>query len=292
MLLSRFASPEGDLWVYAKDKLPRKSIAKNECVERDFFEFELNGKKTENRYENWLAKIESDAAGVIESVIQQRQMSDSDAEIWATFVGALFGRTRKVRAQISDSMTRKFRELTEDPEYIRNLQYSLLQKGELHFSEDLIREVSSLRSAMETSPSYYHVSALPNRVRILMQPLLSRKWHTVEAPEGHNFLTSDCPVLTLGVREGQPALGAGFGLESTAILLPVTSKHIFVASPHNVDWKTIVGPAEIESINRLIVQFAHQNVYSDANTKAVQDLVNSDINKIIFGETAFVPTVR
>ena len=66
-------------------------------MERDFFEFEFRGRKTENGCENWLSRIESDAAPLIESVVQRRPMSDREARIWATFVGTLFGRTRKVR---------------------------------------------------------------------------------------------------------------------------------------------------------------------------------------------------
>jgi hypothetical protein len=59
-------------------------------------------------------------------------------------------------------MTQQFLEQTENPEYVRDMQYALLQKGELHFAEDLKRMVKETRDAMAASPSFYHVSALPS----------------------------------------------------------------------------------------------------------------------------------
>ena len=211
MLLKQFAAPDGMLCVYAKGKKSRRSKPESECAERDFFEFELRGEKTNNRYENWLSRIETDATPMLDVIMQRRILSDRDAQIWATFVGSLFGRTRKVRDQNSKSMTQKFREQVENPNFIQDLQLSLLKQGEFHYAEDLKRAVTEIRTAMDASPSFYHVSALPNRVRIIVESLLTRAWHTIEAPEDHCFLISDCPVVTYEVRDGQPYPGAGFG---------------------------------------------------------------------------------
>ncbi len=289
MLLSRFVGSDGRLWVYSKDRPVRQSKPENECVERDFFEFEVRGKKTENRYEQWLSHIEGDAASVLESIVQRRQISNRDAEIWGTFVASLFGRTRKVRSQISDAMVRGIRKETDDPNFIRDMQYWLLQRGELHVAEDVKRMVTETRAAMEESPSFYHVSALPNRVRILLPSLLSRHWHTIEAPADNRFLISDCPVLTIEVRDGQAFPGAGFGKENTVVLLPLSPKHIFVASPRHLNWKRVADPSGVRNINRLIVQFAHKNVYANASSEDVRVLVNVEIDTIVFGKNAFLP---
>lgn len=37
---------------------------------------------------------------------------------------------------------------------------------------------------MSASDSYYHVSALPDRIGILAPSLLEREWHTIEAAGG------------------------------------------------------------------------------------------------------------
>ena len=292
MLLSEFAATDRTLWVYTKGKEPRNSKAANECVEHDFFEFELRGKKTNNSYENWLSHIEGNAATLLDTIKQRSQINNQQAETWSVFVASLFGRTRKVRAQISEAMTQKFREQTENPEFIRDLQLSLLQQGELHYTEDLARAITEIRTAMDASPSFYHVSALPNRTRIIVESLMTCAWHTIEAPPGTSFLISDSPVVTYEVREGQPFPGSGFGNENTVAMLPVSPKHIWVASPHNLSWRRETTITGVNSINRLIVQFAHRNVYTNVKSDEIRALVDTEIDKIVFGKNAFLPPTR
>jgi hypothetical protein len=170
MLLDQFATPGGVLWVYAKGKPPRPSKAENECVERDFFEFELRGKNTNNSYERWLSQIEGNGGKLLDIIKQRHQINDHDATMWAVFVASLFGRTRKVRAQISEAMMRRFREQTENPDFIRDLQYSLLQKGELHYAEDLKRAITEMRIAMDTSPCISIAEPGSHHYRVTLDP--------------------------------------------------------------------------------------------------------------------------
>jgi hypothetical protein len=51
-------------------------------------------------------------------------------------------------------------------------------------------------------------------------------------------------------------------------------------------------PAEAKNINRLIVQFAHKNVYASIESEDVRALVDAEIDKVIFGKTAFVQTPK
>src|SRR5271157_755941 len=152
-LLSNFTDDSEVLWVYTKDRHVRPSKPERECWERDFFEFELHGRKTNNRYENWLAQIEGEAWPILQLLIERRRLSDRQARSWAEFVASLFGRTRKVRAQISEAMVNRLRGQTDDPEFLRELQYWLLQRGELHYAEDLRKKVADFRTAREIIPS-------------------------------------------------------------------------------------------------------------------------------------------
>ncbi len=289
MLLSNFTDPKGVLWVYTKDRPVRPSKPENECLERDFFEFELRGRRTKNEYENWLAEIEGDARPILQLLVERRWLGAREAEIWAVFVASLFGRSRKVRAQISEAMINKLRDQTEDPEFLRELQYWLLQRGELHYAEDLKKKVAEFRTARET-PSFYHVGALPNRVRVLLGPLLERTWNTLEAPAGKSFLISDCPVITLERKGGQFLPGAGFAKKDTVVLLPLDSAHLFVASPRDFGWKQGKAyPAAVDMINKLIVQFAHRNVYASVESDEITALVDSEIDTLVFGKNVFLP---
>jgi hypothetical protein len=85
MLLSQFVAADGKLRVYEKDKLPRVSRPENECAESNYFEFEFRGKKTNNRYENWLSQVEGNAAAILGGIMQRRILTRQEAEIWATF---------------------------------------------------------------------------------------------------------------------------------------------------------------------------------------------------------------
>jgi hypothetical protein len=95
--------------------------------------------------------------------------------------------------------------------------------------------------------------------------------------------------VTYEVRNGQPFPGVGLGKENAAVLLPVSSKHLFVASPHHFRWNTVASPTGMQNINRLIVQFAHQNVYAHVASEEIQTLVDNEIDAIVFGKNAFLP---
>jgi hypothetical protein len=49
-------------------KLLRVSRPENECVESNYFEFEFRGKKTNNKYENWMSQVEGNAAAILERI--------------------------------------------------------------------------------------------------------------------------------------------------------------------------------------------------------------------------------
>jgi len=288
-LLANFTDTDGVLWVYVKDRQVRQSVPANECLERDFYEYEWNGRKTHNKYEKWLAGVEGNPCGVLPIITSRQQLRQQDAVVWSAFVASLFVRTRKVRAQISDAMVRKFKQQTEQPDFIRTMQHELLQRGELCYADDLTKDVEKLRAAMDESPSFYHVSGLPRHTASLADALMRKKWHTVDAPAGKSFLISDCPVMTAELQGNQVLPGAGFGKEDTAVLMPVTPQKLFVASPHNRNWRIVAEPQAVDMVNLLAVRFSHRNVYANVSSTDVQLLVDLEMNQIIFGQNAFLP---
>ena len=290
LVLSNFTDANGLLWVYTKNKSVRPSTPTNECWERDFYEYELNGRKTNNKYENWLAAVEGDAGNILQLLMGRQPLGQWDAVIWSTFVASLFVRTRKVRKQISDAMVRRFKEQTQDPDFIRTMQHELLRQGELHYADDLRKDVEGLRAAMDRSPSFYHVSGLRRHTISLADALMRKKWHTVDAPPGKNFLISDCPVMTAELQGNEVLPGAGFGKENTAVLVPITPQKLFVASPHNRDWRTVAEPRAVDMTNLLAIRFGHRNVYANVNSPDIQGLVDVEIDRIVFGQNAFLPS--
>lgn len=287
-LLSQFTDSEGKLWVYEKGKAPRRSRPERECAERDFYEYKLGNRETNNEYEDWLESIETDAADTLPMLLERSFRRQNDRAVFARFVASLFIRTRKVRDQFLGPIIKKFRAETEAPGYIRDLQYKSFQRGELLFEEDLRRQIEWTRTAIESSPSFLHLSGIKQHTLALAGVIAKKKWHVIEAAPGKSFLISDSPVCTGRVSNEQISAGDGFGKTTTSIWLPITAQHLFVASPPADIWNKVAEPDGVDSMNRLTVRFAHRNVYSNAKMESVQRLVDDRINEIVFTQNAFL----
>jgi hypothetical protein len=194
--------------------------------------------------------------------------------------------------QIAAQMKERVKEWLENPASITDMQLWLLKHGEFHYTDDLRRKVSELSAEMNADPAYHHVSNLPKRIAIIAGPLLTRHWHTIEAPQNCYFLMSDCPVFTFEMRDGRPYAGSGFGNENVVTMLPVSPSHIFVASPQNMAWASVATSQAVSHINHTIVQFAHRNVYSNVDSSEIQTLVDHELDRHVYGKTVYVPQRR
>jgi hypothetical protein len=287
--LENFCDPQGTLFVYEQGKDVRESRPERECHERDFYEYEVGTRKTENAYEDWLSGIEDAAKSLVPLIADSQPLGQREATTWACFVASLFARTRKVRAQFSSAMIERLREHTQHPEFVRDLQHELLRAGELVYTEDLRKQIDDLRMMMEGSPSNYHVTGLPRKTAILAEALLYKQWHTLCAPSGKFFVTSDCPVVTVERKGSEWARGSGFGNEKVMILLPLTPEKVFFAAPRSFSVNRGIGPAFVDSTNYLVVQFGHRNVYANLRSDEIKTLVDHEINQVVFGKNAFMP---
>jgi hypothetical protein len=287
--LRNFADVNGNLWRYMQDRPVRRTRPKRECFELDFYEYELNGKKTSNEYENWLGRIENDAAVILPSLLHSSRPGQRSATIWALYVASLFIRSRKYRMQVSAAMTKKFKAQAQSDDFVRDLQHELLKKGEIVFAEDLEKDIERLLSDMESSPSFYHVVGLEKLTVSLGEALFKKTWHVLQVPPGKFFLTSDCPVMTIEFVDGQEKPGAGFRKEHTAIMLPVSPQHLFVAASPLSQWRSVLESRHVDSVNLLTVRFAHKAVYAPANSIEIKALVDTEIDTILFGQNAFLP---
>ena len=75
-------------------------------------------------------------------------------------------------------------------------------------------------------------------------------------------------------------------------MLPVSPRHLWVASPHHLNWRLEATISGMNNINRLIVQFAHRNVYANVESNEISALVDTEIDTLVFGKNAFVPPAR
>jgi hypothetical protein len=284
--LNNFSDSEGTLYVYEQGKRIRESAPRRECAEHQFYEFNFNGNKSNNAFENWLSRIEADGSRILPLLCAGKQLDSREATAWACFVASLFSRTRKVRTQISAAMIQRMRQCTGSADYVRNMQHNLLKLGELHYIEDLKAYIERVQVGFESSPSFYHVTGIPRHTKIVAEALLRMDWHTLSAV-GKSFVTSDSPVSTVQQHGDMWSEGVGFGRENVIVFLPLTPEKVFAASSH-FRFKKGLGPGEVTKINRLTVRFAHKNVYADQISEDLRQLVDAEINQTVFGKNAFL----
>ena len=119
---------------------------------------------------------------------------------------------------------------------------------------------------------------------------MTKRWRTLQAPKGTFFVLSDCPVTTVELAPDQQKPGVGFGHALAAVILPLTPHNAFVAAPSLASWKPAATPRVVDSINRLTVWFGHKRVFAHANLPETKALVDEEINQIVFGLDAFLPS--
>ena len=285
--LDSFCDKNGWLYVYEADKEIRRSIADKACTERDFYEFDLAGTKTNNTYEDWLSRIESDAKRAFPAFVEGRKIGNDEAAIWSYFVAFLFWRTRKVRSDISGRMLSKLREETQTEEFLREAQYAAFKAGELYFADELREKIDAFQKKYEQC-HHYHIAGLPRHTRVLAETLAKKTWHTVSAPGGKYFVTSDCPVVTVERKEHSWELGAGFAKDNVVVFLPLTPERLFIAASASFNFKAVLPDAAADAFNVATMRFAHRNVYASQHSKDLQALVDLEINQIVFGKNAFI----
>lgn len=284
--LGNFCDVDGQLHVFERGKLPRRGNPEKECRERDFNEFELNGRKTNNAYEDFLAQLESDAKPVCEVLCTTGVLTaEEEVSNWAVFVASLLLRTRKTREQMSAHAIRQLQTEEEKHRFALHAQLNLAIEGRFLPYDYIRTSVERVIGSAHQNLPYYHLTTLPGRVLTLANALLSAEWKIIGAPEGHSFITSDAPVSTMEVQPNRNIIfGSGLGKENVAVFLPLNPKKVFMA--HQQGWPT-QGTFDVELINVATIQFGHRNVYANYKSAELQKKVDTNLNNIVFGENAF-----
>jgi hypothetical protein len=286
--LREFTNINGELFCYKQNKPVKKSRPKGECFEPNFYEFEFIGKKSDNKFEDLLGRIENDAAPRLRTLLSGNPLDRQGSKEWALYVASLFVRSPKYRAQISDQMIQKLRTQTEEPDYISRSQRELLDEGKIVALEVIQRKTEQFVRSLESSPAFYHMFGLERHTVSIASRLLNKTWRIVQAPPEKFFLMSDCPVSTAEVFGGAVNPGVGFAKEHALVFMPVTPQHVFIASPRSSGGAAVAQPEFVDSLNRLTVQFAHKRVFAHVDVSWIKALVDREVNLIVFGKNAFL----
>jgi hypothetical protein len=244
-------------------------------------------KTGDNKVENWLELIEHRAGAVYPAIENNEQLNNEDAKAWATFIASLFLRSRKIRMQLATTALSKIRPSNSD-EDIRNYQYLMLKQGRLLPYERLKKASEKVWDEMAANPAFCHLISLDYSTPTIANALLGKAWIVCEACEGSRFITSDAPVTTMKILEGNSVYsGYGFGQPDVSVVVPISPTKVFIASPSKRKWQSIQDSTSIALINKITANFADRWVYSDSNSPETQSLVDQELGLATFGENAF-----
>lgn len=286
--LARFSDQRGQIVTYARHKRPRVGHYARECKERDFYEYDFGALRSDRKHDKWLESFEQ-AAGELYPLIEgQQPINRVQAINWSMFVASLFCRTRKYREQLVSRAWDQASKSMSTEQYVESVQARYLAAGHFKTKEEIKNTVTRL---YETSPGklvHAHLHEIDERCITLANLLLQRSWGVVRAAEGDEFPTSDAPVISAQIDEwGRVFLGHGFGKAGVCLLLPISPSVMFVATPHNLAFNERLSASDHQLFTRAIVQFAHKNVYARSEASSLEAIVDSEINEMVYGQTAF-----
>lgn len=290
--LNKFADSEKYVIVYAKDRAPRRRSTKGETAEPNYFEYTINGQATENRYERWFQRIETDAAAVYGTIQSGSALTGTQERAWSLFIASTFLRSRKVREQIGPALTKRVAsEMFFGDGQIREMQHDLLKQGIFAYADELRVKAKQIKREMEV-PAFGHLAGIEENARGIADDIFRKRWFVLQAAPGTTFVTSDCPVHTQNVNLAGKSftLGSGFSHPSTAVVLPLSPSRLFLAGPNEMRWKSnVLDENDVLAFNAGAVRFADRAVYALDQSDEIRGLVDREINQVVYGRNAFVP---
>ena len=288
--LNKFADSKKHTFVYEKGRQPRRKSTRNQCSEIDYFEYEIGKEVSNNRHEMLFARIEDLAGKAYGKILRAEPLEQEQLTVWALFIATVFLRSRKVRNQVAPRIMDELKTSFLASDNLKDLQYDLFKQGHLVSEKELSAAIEKKWNQLSANPAYLQLAGIDQSACNLGVELGKKHWHTLDAPPGKVFVTSDCPVFTLKLTGGGAAfLGYGFGQEDVAIIFPLSPRKIFVASPPTISWSKVLDVNSINLFNKAVIQFALKSVFSIQECEEIRNLVDSEINKITFGVNAFCP---
>jgi hypothetical protein len=291
--LNKFADSAKFLYQYVPGRDAQRKSTKSLSSEEDFFEYAVNGQATENSYERWFQRFESDAAAIYPTIHEGKGLTSEQEIIWSSFIATVFLRSRKVREQFGPSLTNMIEhEKYDSEENIREMQHELLKQGVLVDSEDMRSRVRYTLEEMR-APAFGQLAGIEESSKMITKNIVEKeRWFILEPAPGLEFITSDCPVQTWALNGPTAPLtmGTGFGHQNTAVAFPMSPSRFFFAA-NGIRWKSqVLSPDDTAKFNTATAQFAHRAVYGLSNRAEIQELVEHDLNKYKFGENCFIPS--
>jgi len=302
--LRNFCSPEGYIYVYERGKPPRRSVPKQEAHIRDFYTYEDEGGKN-FEIENILSKFESDAAPVIQGIVDRaaskshRYLTDEETEILRKVVALMFLRVpagRKLdKEYIAPAVRKLIEESAQDSKRFAELMKDVLDAEHLlepergKFLEGMRHQILNGHYDKPEPPGF-RLHAMLHVANMIVEEMHEYSCLIVLAPKHETFITGDTPVCTaVEMGKDKMQLGTAFADKDTAIWVPVSAKTCMLWKRREEPGVGKLPPMGVRRVNRNIMRFAERFIYAGQYSLKLADRFTRTPQMIFPGKNAFIP---
>ena len=276
--------PQGQVWTYdAETGVVRSAIPKETAVQSHFYSVEGEDGTMDTRVEDFLAKMESNAAPAYDALLRAEiPKKDSQARAdFATFLALMYVRTPAMRRMGAEMIGREMQ--------IRCYAYgsnekafdALNRRAERDGMQPLNAEQKEKLRKTFLDPSSYIMEIAKERTLMVLKTadglapiLFNMKWSIVEPLHGF-FITTDNPLVReVDPKTRHPIYGDhGFGNKTAEVIFPLSPQRLLLMSWE--EGSRDIGAFErthVDTVNRRLAGHSDRYLYSHIRHKRLKAL--------------------
>jgi hypothetical protein len=245
--------------------------------ERDFYRVEDGIADDPAALEEVLAAVEGEIAPAIRRVCESERIPENAADfnLLLNFVALMVARVprnwSKMEPFLAEVHEKQMRMLAgqgreQFEAMVAEHNADLGARGESPLTyDDLERAVKAVAEGRVRSEQTQNTKILQSvRVVDIILPLLAqRRWSTLVAAPGSEFITSDCPVALHWSDGRQPGFyGPGFGLPETDVTMPISKRMLLLGRYEGASTRREISREQVANLNTRCIAAAERFVCS------------------------------
>ena len=273
------ANKDNRIWVYEKDKEPRRYFVRGTGVKHALYGFTNNRNEFDiETIEKELAKIDNDGAKVIQKLERGNILKDKERLRLCRFVSVMWRRTPKHKEEVNRMATGVMPSVFEglDEEWIRRMvdeRASSADEAQRLFEREKAEFERLREKYMKEVPDFLFPS---NTIRDtnFEQVMYGMDWAFFKAAPSTEFLTCADPAF----------FNKGTGLkDKEAVIMFPLSRKLFFQAMYISDYRNshqLLSAAEVGTLNTCVVRNAYKQVYASHRSETIATLVNEHLGSL------------
>lgn len=254
------ADKSNRIWVYQKALSPRRYGVKKTGMRIDLYAFrDKDGQTDFGTVERQLARIDDQAAKIIQKLENEKALTDEDRMRLCRFVSVMWRRTPKHMDHVNKTAIELLPKALEPFDELRD-----------QLSPEARAEVERIRREYSAKPPDFLFAHNVLRDSAFEQLMYQMDWAFFKASASKEFLTCDDPARINA---------AGLQNKDGLILFPLSRK-LFLQCKWDSGWgKAFHGLSndKIDYLNLWIVKGAHKQVYASERLEEIRLMVDQNI---------------